>query len=186
MKKRILFFIAPFLLLSGSLTMIPLTAGAEEDRLKKTAVPCVIDGVVEPGEYSLSRDFKQMKLYLNRTSERLYVALTAETEGWVGIGFKSKVMNNAEVVMGFVKDGKTYLYQQSVKGRAHDDKKLPYVKSSAIRESSKMTVLEVELLAQDLIEPDQKVLPLVIAFGNADSITQYHKQRAGLEIKLLD
>lgn len=157
-----------------------------EEGLKKTTSTPVVDGAIEPGEYSYSIDINQMSLFLNRTSERLHVGLRAETEGWVGIGFKSKVMNKAEIVLGYVKDGKSYIFQHTARGRSHTEGKISYLISSEIRESSKITTLEVELSARDLIQPGQEVLPLVVAFGVEDLTSQYHKQRRGLEIKLID
>jgi hypothetical protein len=114
------------------------------------------------------------------------VGLRAETEGWVGIGFKSKVMNKAEIVLGYIKDGKSYIFQQKASGRSHTDGKISYLISSGIRELSKFTTLELELSSGDLIQPGQQILPLIVAFGSDDSISQYHKQRRGLEIKLID
>ena len=174
-----------FILVLGFFLSISTQIEAEEG-LKKTELAPVIDGVIKPGEYSLSIDLNQIKLFLNRTSESLSLGLIAETEGWVGIGFRSKVMNNAEIILGYVTEGKGYIYHHLARGRSHTEVKLDYVRASEIRESAGNTVLEVELSAKELIKSGQKVFPLIVAFGKDDSLTKYHQERRGLEIKLLD
>ncbi len=138
--KKTLFLLLLLPLLVGSLSLrgIP-SAYAEGPVLKQTANEITIDGIVGPGEYTFLYDFKQLSLRLNRTSERLYAAVTAETGGWVGVGLNSSKMNKADIIIGYFSKGKAVIKEQRGFGNKHKDNKIPYVVSYAINETSGKT-----------------------------------------------
>lgn len=155
--------------------------------LEQTDNETSVDGIINPEEYSFSFKYKQLTLYLNRTIDRLYVGVIAETKGWIAVGFNTTpVMNNAEILIGFVKDGKITVRKQKVTGRKHEDFDLPYIVSNAMIEDSKKTTLEAEIIPAHIIKPGQKVLNVILAFGADDDITKYHKLRTGVTINLKD
>ena len=85
--------------------LVLYTALGEELILQKTKKPAVINGVVQPNEYSLSYETDGMILYLNWIKGTLYAAIMADTNGWVGIGLNAKKMDEADILIGFVKGG---------------------------------------------------------------------------------
>lgn len=185
-KKKISLILLFLLGLSSLYLQGMHRAQAGETVLKQTAKAATVDGIVEIDEYSYSYNYKQLSLYLNKTSERLYAAVTAETEGWVGVGFDSSKMDNADIIIGYIQDGKTLIKEQKGSGKKHIDSDIPYVKSYAMKESSGKTTLEVELILQDVIKRGQKTLSMIMAYGKSDSLSKYHKLRAAVEIELED
>jgi hypothetical protein len=159
-------------------------AARADDTLAISTTKVTVDGVIRPEEYTYVHETKGLKLYLARTSSSVYAALAADTTGWVGIGFKSDKMNNAEILIGYVKDGKGSLFEQLGKVHTHNDKNIPYVETFALTESSSATFLEVELDAKGVVSSGQKTLPLIVAYGGDDTITSYHKARASVTVKL--
>lgn len=154
--------------------------------LKKTSNKTVVDGVIQSGEYSIHHEFDKMDLFLNWTQSKVYVAVVAETEGWIGVGFGSLKMNNAHILIGFVDNGKAVLKEQKGKGRSHRDTKTLYVQSFEMKETFGNTTLELEFKEEDVITPGQKSLGMIIAFGAGDSFTMYHSSRKGFSIDILD
>jgi hypothetical protein len=160
------------------------TAASADDVLSISATKVTVDGTINPQEYTYTYAAKGLTLSLTRTASSLYAAVNADTTGWVTIGFKSDKMNNAEILIGYVKDGKGSLFEQLGQGRKHSDTNIPYVKSFALTESSGKTSLEVELDAKGVISAGQKTLPLITAFGGDDTVTSYHKARTSVTVQL--
>ena len=122
----------------------PTNAARAQDTLAVSAVKVTVDGAVDPSEYAYSFETKGMKLFLTRTSTSLYAALRADTNGWVGIGFKSDKMDAAEILIGYYKDGNGTLFEHLGQGKKHNEKNIPYLKTFAFTEHGTTTVLEVE------------------------------------------
>ena len=146
----------------------------------------VVDGVVENGEYGYSYETEDMTLLLSRSPGIINAALVARTEGWVGIGFKSSVMDDAEILIGYVKGGKAAYKEQIGTGKRHKDKDLAWVKSLVLSESGGKTTLEVELVEKGVVDPGSESLSLIIAFGNNDSFSSFHRMKKGLTVELED
>jgi hypothetical protein len=154
--------------------------------LKKTSTKVTVDGKADANEYTYAYEMKGLKLLLTRTEDSLYAAVTADTTGWVGIGFKANKMNNAEILIGYFKDGKGNLFEQGGSGHTHNDLKIPYVRSYALTETANTTTLELELDANGILSPGQKSFPMILAFGGDDTVTSYHKARTGIDVPLGD
>jgi hypothetical protein len=168
------------------LLSITAMVGAEELVLKLTKTPATVDGLVTPGEYSFSYEYKQIKLDLSKTRDSLYVAVTAQTSGWVAVGFNSMVMNNADILIGYMKDGDALLVEQRGSGHRHSEKALGYVKSFAMNESGRQTTLEVECDVTKVIRGEKDNLEIILAYGGNDSPKSYHKLRTSVSIKVID
>ena len=84
-RNSLLFALALCLLISC------LAAYAQSGTLSKTQNQTILDGSIRDGEYSFTKSFngEKLKLYLNWSDRALSVAVTAETQGWVGAGFNS-------------------------------------------------------------------------------------------------
>jgi hypothetical protein len=76
-------------------------------------VEWVADGIINPSEYNQNRNYDNdnYQLYWTIDDQYIYMAMRAETNGWVAIGFNPEVrMKNADMVLGFVKDGETTIF----------------------------------------------------------------------------
>jgi len=170
----------------GLCLFIASSVYGDEGILKTGTKNPVVDGVVGKQEYSYSYETNKMTLYLNRSSHTINAALVAQTEGWVGIGFKSSVMDSSEILIGYVRDGEQSYKEQIGVGKRHRDEKLPGVRSLVLTESGGKTTLEVELAEEVVLESGDESLSLIIAFGEKDSFSSYHRMRKGLTVNLKD
>ena len=154
--------------------------------LKKTSTKVTVDGKADTAEYTYAYEMNGLRLLLTRTENSLYAAVTADTTGWVGIGFKTNKMDKSEILIGYFKDGKGNLFEQLGSGRTHNALEIPYVRSYALTETAKTTTLELELDANGILSPGQKSFPMILAFGGDDTVTSYHKARTGIDVPLGD
>ena len=146
--------------------------------------PAVTDGVVEEGEYGWSESFQTMTLHLSRTDTRLFAAVEAETEGWVGIGFGSKRMTGAHIFIGFVQGSRVEIRQHLGRGHSHREHRDPVEFDYALREQGGVTVMELSVPVEAFIAPGQQRLEMILAFGKADRTEGYHAYRRGLSVDL--
>jgi hypothetical protein len=162
---------------------LAVAAGAQS-RLQITSKPATIDGTISEGEYSWSMKFDGLTLYLNRTTDTVAAAVEANTTGWVAVGFGSSVMNGARIYIGVVQNGKGSVTPQIGRGHSHTDTSAVLGVDSAVKEQNGVTVMELGLKASDLLGSSPSTLPLIVAYGPSDNITQYHSFRTGLEVDL--
>jgi hypothetical protein len=126
-----------------------------------------------------------MELHLNWTGDDLYIALEADTNGWVAVGVNSKRMNGAHILIGFVDGSNAVFTEQMGRGHGHRNTGETYVKEYEIKESGGMTTLEVRLAASDIITSGQRKLDMIFANGADDSLTMYHaRTREGISVSL--
>jgi len=65
------------------------------------------DGVIADKEYSKMQTLGEIEIYSRIDVDRVRMALKAKTQGYVAIGFDpSERMKDADIILGFVKDGK--------------------------------------------------------------------------------
>ena len=157
------------------------TAAFAQGKLGVSARKPSIDGVIQAGEYGYSQDFdQQMTLYASRTATTLYLAVVANTTGWVAVGLGSPRMDGADIFMGFVKDGKVTFKPQLGKGHRHSDAPADVADtlvSYAMKQAGGKTTLEVALKAGAYVKGGQSSLDVIFAMGDQDSFTQYHSYR---------
>ena len=147
----------------------------------------VLDGIIKNKEYSVSIDFKGGKLFISRHKNRLYAGITARTDGWVAIGFNSLRMNNADIIIGYVKGNSKIVKLQRGSGRSHRDYDIPYVLKYNIDENNGNTSLEVEVKIGDKPEDlkfKSDLLNMIIAYGKNDDIRSHHTFRKSVKVKL--
>ena len=128
--------------------------------------------------------------------DKLAVKLTAETEGWVGIGFNpSKEMKDANFILGYVKDGETKLIDEfgdSETSHAPDDKlggssDVTLVGGS---ESGGSTTIEFTLPLKSADKNDTAInasgdnIVLLAYGGGRDSFKTKHNYRNALKVNL--
>jgi hypothetical protein len=161
---------------------------AQAKSLATTTNKTVVDGVVNPAEYSFSQDFEGLTLYANRTAGALYLAVVGETTGWVAVGLGSLKMDGSTIFMGFVgSNGKVQFKTQAGSGHSHKDVGADVaatVVSYAIKEAGGKTTLELELKPAVYIKDGQSALQTIYAMGTEKSFIPRHMVRGALSIAL--
>ena len=180
--KNLFLFSYVFILFLTSFSPI----NAEELVLRRTQRGALVDGQVMGGEYTLSQELNGLALYMSRTSDSIYVAISAQTKGWVAIGFNSLIMDKAQILIGYVKGGNAVLKENIGKGHTHPEDALGYVKNYAMNESGGQTTLEVECKLDRLWETGEDTLKLLVVYGQDDSMSSYHRFRKSLLVKFED
>ena len=65
------------------------------------------DGMITDNEYAKMQQFGELTVYSRIDGDKVRMALKAKTNGYVAIGFEpSQRMQDADIILGFVKDGK--------------------------------------------------------------------------------
>lgn len=171
-----------------ALFAIGATAFAQSTSLAVTKTKPVIDGVVNTGEYSYSKSFSDLVLYINLTADALSVAVVGNTTGWVAFGLGSQKMDGATIFMGFVqKDGTVQFKPQMGRGHRHSDTTADVtttVVKYAMKEAGGKTTLEAELKPTSYMPVGKDVLDMIYAMGTEDSFTPMHMLRGGLGVPL--
>jgi hypothetical protein len=65
------------------------------------------DGIISPGEYTKTKAYSDYEISWSNDATYVYIGMKAKTPGWVAVGFGAEsMMKNADIVMGYVADGK--------------------------------------------------------------------------------
>jgi hypothetical protein len=137
----------------------------------------IVDGKVSEGEYShsLSLIYGDATLfYAVDDSRGLYLALSAKTRGWVGVGLGSAVMDGAHIFMGFLKDGKGVVSEQEGKGHSHGPSPTTWADAAAVGEEYGVTTLELHIPA-DKIRGQGSRITFIVAFAGTPDMTAFHE-----------
>ena len=182
MKRSTVWALALVLLATG------VAAFGQNAALAVTTNKPVVDGVVNPNEYSFSTNLRDCVLYATRTADALYVAVVGNTTGWVAFGLGSQKMDGATIFMGFVQStGKVQFKPQAGRGHTHRDTTQDVTDSVvayAMKETGGKTTLEVELKPAMYIKSGQAALDMIWAVGTDDSFIPVHMSRGALSVKL--
>lgn len=128
--------------------------------------------------------------------DTLHAKMSAKTEGWVGVGFNpSKKMQDANFIIGYVKDGKTELADHfGTKATAHDadskDGGSDDVALVAGTEEGGMTTIEFTLPMNSGDKLDGALVAdgdtiLLLAYGpDRDSLKPRHKFKKTMTVNL--
>ncbi len=148
----------------------------------------VVDGVVNPGEYSFTQNFDELSLFVNRTADALYLAVVGNTTGWVSVGLGSMKMDGATIFMGFVgSDGKVQFKPQVGSGHSHKDAGSDVsdtIISSALKTSGGKTTMEIALRPAAYIKAGKTALQIIYAEGTEKSFIPRHMFRGALSLAL--
>ncbi|AMQ19149.1 hypothetical protein A0127_08220 [Thermococcus peptonophilus] len=75
----------------------------EVSSIKTGLTEWVPDGKISNGEYTVEKDLGEMSLHFRVENDILYVGISAETHGWVAIGFGGGPgMKNTDIVIAYV------------------------------------------------------------------------------------
>lgn len=147
-------------------------------------------------EYDHTLDAKKMTFAWKVDGEKLHVKLSAETEGWVGVGFNpSSQMKDANFVLGYVKDGEVKLTDEfGTSDLGHDtDTKLGGTEDVEVlggTEDKGMTTIEFALPLKSAdtndgaIKVDGDTLVLLAYGSGRKSLKSKHKYRAAFTVNL--
>jgi hypothetical protein len=172
------------------LTFAAFAAGAQAPAPPKpvalpiTSTDPAVDGVVGKGEYSTTVQAGKMQVWVARTADTLYAAVTAPTTGWVGLGFGSGKMDGATIVMAYVTGTQAQVKLQRGTGFTHADLNAPALLRSAAQEADGKTTLEFALKTDGIIAQGQKDLGGVASWGATDDFVSYHRERSPLAFTL--
>lgn len=140
----------------------------------------VVDGVAAPGEYTQTVTQRNLQLSAFFTADKVFLAVTGRTKGWVSVGVGSKKMDKALIYMGFFSREKGEFTEQVGRRHTHSDiEEKPTVLSWAVKETGDYTTLEVVLDRAKVLSPGQNQLDYILAMGSADSFRAPHSARAG-------
>ncbi len=130
-------------------------------------------------------------------AESMGVELSAKTKGWLGIGFNPESgqdMKGANIVIGFVKDGKVDIQDHfgTLKTNHKPDEKVggaSHVTNAAGKEDGGISRISFSMplksgdATDSSVDVDKDTMVL-LAFGKSDSIILKHKFRAILKVNL--
>jgi DOMON domain len=69
------------------------------------------DGVITDGEYTGAGTFDDYEIHWTSDGNHVYIGMKAKTSGWLAVGTQpGTTMKDADMVMGFVSDGKATVY----------------------------------------------------------------------------
>lgn len=147
-------------------------------------------------EYDHEVQDKKISFAWKVVGETLAVKMTAETEGWVGIGFNPvSEMKGANFILGYVKDGEVKLDDDyGTDANAHkSDTKLGGSSDVTLvggTETGGMTTIEFTIPLESGDKNDTKIdvngdTTVLLAYGTGrDSFLAKHKYRTALKVNL--
>ena len=160
------------------------------------ALPLLSPPGLEAADYTHEVKAKKMSFAWTVNGDRLDVKLSAETTGWVAVGFNpTDAMKGANFILGFVKDGKVTLsddFGDSPSGHKPDDKlggteDVTLVGGS---EENGATTIEfsIPLASADAndgkINADGETIVLLAYGPDRDSFKVKHKFRTAMKVNL--
>lgn len=140
-----------------------------------TGMP-VLDGTLGQGEYATTQTKNRITVAgtLSADKSTIYVAVSAQTAGWVSIGLGSLKMNGAFMVTAFDDAGKPSVFYELGSGHSHAPATASDIKT-AVKETAGTTILEVAVPAAAYVKGGS--LQLITAFGTKDNIRTMHAGR---------
>jgi len=136
-----------------------------------------VDGRQDPGEYT------HLVTVINDTATvswsadgqgGLFLAVSAPTTGWVGVGLGAPVMDGAWIFMGFVKDGKPVFSEQKGVGHSHRPVDSNRADLWAVAQADGRTTVEFHVPAARMPVTDSS-FPFITAYAGAPDLTTFHE-----------
>ena len=106
-RETLFLFLACVILLS----LAGFTACAEPTPTPPLVEEWSADGIIKAREYHGSNIYGDYEIYWLNDEQYVYIAMKAKTSGWVSMAIQpGSKMKDADVVIGFIKDGEATLY----------------------------------------------------------------------------
>jgi hypothetical protein len=211
MRSKIVLIIGFLLLVSSTLSCTqpvsqPVTAqstplgnssqtGTQPVPQTKPTVLWKADGVVTSGEYSATNVYGDYSVSWVADDTYVYIAIKAKTIGWVAVGIQPGLtMKDADIIIGFVKDGKAVVTDQYSTGPLG-----PHLKDTELggtddileyggREEGGYTVIEFKRALKTGDKYDRTFVKginkIIFSFCTSDDITSNHSTRGYGQIDL--
>jgi hypothetical protein len=146
------------------------------------------DGVIGSREYPNEAAYDGYELYWANDSKFVYVAMKAQTDGWVALGIQPGLrMKNADMILGFVKDGKVSvldLFSTDDFGSHPPDTELggtSDIISFGGKEADGYTVIEFKRALDTGDRYDNKLVlgenQIIWSYGSSDALNMKHINR---------
>lgn len=161
-----------------------------------SVILCATVANIQAAEYDHEVKDKKITFAWKVEGDKLAVKLTAETEGWVGIGFNPvKEMQGANFILGYVKKGVAKIDDDfGYENNAHkSDTKLDGTSDVTLiggTETDGVTTIEFTLPVDSGDKNDTKIDVngeniILLAYGSGrDSFLAKHKYRSTLKVNL--
>ncbi len=185
------------------LTILILSGCAEETRSpSQTPMPTPpleeewsSDGIIKVREYRGSNNYGDYTIHWRSDEQYIYIGMNAKTNGWIAMAVQpGSRMKDADMIFGFVKDGKVEVYDLYSTGNfgphppdtelGGTDDILEY----SGKEEGGFTTIEFKRLLNTDDEFDipisKGVNKIIWAYGSNDSLTVKHSTRGYGEINL--
>jgi len=135
-----------------------------------------VDGVIQSGEYVHQVDAVDGTATVYWAPDGkggLYLAVSAPTTGWVGLGLGSQVMDGASIYMGYVDNGKPVFSEQKGRGHSHAPVAQKKADQSAVASKDGGTVIEFHLPASAV--PSGNSIPFITAYAGIPDLLTFHE-----------
>ncbi|MBN2532664.1 MAG: hypothetical protein JXB88_07225 [Spirochaetales bacterium] len=181
-RKVILIFFLLVTMLSSFTCKKPVS----KDVLKQTETLQNIDGVIGKSEYSMTVETEKMMLYLSRDSKELTFGLGSQTMGWIAIGFGSMSMDKSHIIIGYSAGDTMAIKEHNGMGHRHQSAENPILINAIIKENDGTTIFEGSVRAEEVIQPGQSSISIIIACGAGDDFASRHIFRKSLAVMLAE
>ena len=153
------------------------------------------DGVISAGEYTKVSTYGDYEINWASDQKHIYVGMKAKTTGWIAVGIQpGSQMKNADMVLGFVKEGKAAVYDQfstDVYGPHRPDTELggsDDILEFGGKEEGGYTTIEFKRGLKTGDKYDHQLFKgvnkIIWAYGAVDQLTLKHTDRGYGEIDL--
>ncbi len=161
-----------------------------------TVVALYCSGATAAGSYDHAVEENGIKMFWKVADDELHVKVTAETSGWVGVGFNpTEQMKGANYIVGYVKNGEVVLHDDFGDGKWNhsEDTALGGTDDFTIvggHETDGHTTLEFSFpldSGDDYdggIDPQGRTVVLLAYGGKRDSLRAMHRYRTTLTVNL--
>lgn len=176
----------------------PSLSNSSNISTEQGAAEWVPDGIISPGEYgeNLNLSSGSFKVHWKNDAKELFMGLEGRTSGFVAIGFEPvEAMNGADMVMGWVSDGKATvldLNSTGIYGPHPPDEDLGGrndILEFGGNESNGWTVIEFKRKMNTLDPFDKSFLPgqtviIIWSMSSSDSLAPRHNVRGASSLTL--
>ena len=153
------------------------------------------DGVIGGTEYLGEMNYGNYEIYWSSDTQYVYIAVKAKTTGWVAVGIQpGSRMKNADVILGFVKDGEAHvldLFSTGDFGPHPPDTELGGtfdIIDFGGKEADGYTIIEFKRALDTGDQYDNKLSngnnKIIWSYGTVDEYTRQHTNRGYGEITL--
>ncbi len=174
MKRTLALFVSLFVM------AFSLQAQAELSASSSIPTP---DGTIGPDEYQFNTQVSGMTIGATLgTDGMVYLAIRANTAGWVALGVGGSVMNGSRLFLAYEKDSKKVFNEQMGAGHFHHDVKDKVVTRWAVKQADGETTLELVLPAS--VAVSNGILHLLYAYSESTSLMSRHAARGSMSLAI--